>query len=220
MDDLVNGVLTNEEIMEYTIHVERLPEGPFVLQAAPDLSSLIDLNFQLLSRQGGSHLSLPPLYANLSASEIIAIGPQVFAAKSAKVHHKARIIGACFIGPGCEISAYACLIDCALGDNCFVGENARLRRVIALENVHIASNVKADVAWLCSGVRILSGFKLPNHCFIGHSSTTAVTLGPGCGNLPIKSVLVAPRAGDLVIDPSVGGEQVWAAYYKKRQPFG
>ncbi|CAH8462477.1 unnamed protein product [Schistosoma intercalatum] len=220
MDDLVNGVLTNEEIMEYTIHVEPLPKGPIVLQAAPDLSSLIDLNFKLLSRQGGFHLSLPPLYANLSGSEIVAVGPQVFVSKLAKVHHKARIIGACFIGSGCEVSAFACLIDCSLGENCFVGENACLRRVIALENVHISSHVKADVAWLCSGVRILSGFKLPNRCFIGPSSTADVTLGPGCGNLPSNSVLVAPRTGDLVIDPSVGGEQAWAAYYKKRQPSG
>ncbi|TNN11748.1 Translation initiation factor eIF-2B subunit epsilon isoform 2 [Schistosoma japonicum] len=219
MDDLVSGVLTNEEIMEYTIHIEPLPKGPLVLQAAPDLSSFMDLNFQLLSRQGGFLMSLPPLYANPSA-EIIAVGPQVFVAKSAKIHRKVRIIGACFIGPGCEVSANACLIDCILGDNCFIGENTCLRRVIALENVHISSHVKADVAWLCSGVRILSGFKLSNHCFIGPSSTAAVTLGPGSGNLPSNSVLVAPRMGDLILDSSIGGEQIWATYYKKRQLSG
>ncbi|CAH8829200.1 unnamed protein product [Trichobilharzia szidati] len=219
MDDLVNGVLTNEEIMEYTIHIESLPKGPIVVQAAPDLSSLIDLNFRLLSRQGGFCFSLPPLYANSSSldSEILAVGPQVFVSASAKIHHTARLIGACFIGPKCEVSAHACLIDCVLGDNCFIGENACLRRVIALDNVHISDHVKADVAWLCSNARILSGFKLSNNCFMGPSPTTPVTLGPGSGNLPKNSILVAPRSGDIVLDPSVGGEQTWATFYRRRQ---
>ncbi|CAH8475807.1 unnamed protein product [Heterobilharzia americana] len=222
MDDLVNGVLTNEEIMEYTIYIEPLPKGPVVLQAAPDLCSLIDLNFRLLSRQGGFCFSLPPLYTKPASpdSEIIAVGPQVFVAASAKVHHKARLIGACFIGPKCQVSAYACLIDCVFGDNCFIGENACLRRVVAMDNVNISDHVKADVAWLCSNVRVLSGFRLSNRCFVGPSSTTPVTLGPGSGNLPNDSILVAPRAGDLVLDPSIGGEKNWAAFYKKRQLSG
>ncbi|KAF6768687.1 hypothetical protein AHF37_11629 [Paragonimus kellicotti] len=209
MNDLIHDVLTNEEIMGYSIHVDSLPQSALVLRAAPDLHTLINLTPRLLSREaGGASSLLPPALLAGDAHQYHCIGPQCYVAKSSRVHPKARLIGACLIGPNCCVEANACLIDCVLSAECMVGEKARLK------------TVWADTAWICARARILSDARLPPACFIGPSETIVVTVGPGRGALPDKSVLVAPVDTDLVLDPQVGGKQVWAAMYTRRSRSG
>ncbi|KAA3679303.1 translation initiation factor eIF-2B subunit epsilon [Paragonimus westermani] len=221
MNDLIHDVLTNEEIMGYSIHVDSIPQSTLVLRAAPDLHTLINLTPRLLSREavGVSNL-LPPTLLAGDSHQYHCIGPQCYVAKSSRVHPKARLIGACLIGPNCRVEANACLIDCVLTADCTVEEKARLRRVVAGEGVFLGARVWADTAWICARARILSDARLPPACFIGPSETIVVTIGPGRGALPDKSVLVAPVGTDLVLDPQVGGAQVWAAMYARRSRSG
>ncbi|GAA29488.2 Translation initiation factor eIF-2B subunit epsilon [Clonorchis sinensis] len=215
MNDLVHDVLTNEEVMGYSIHINPLPSGPLTLRAAPDLHSLINITFTLLAREEGTASLFPPSFL-MDLSALHCAGPSCYVAKSAKVHPKARLVGACLVGPGCVIGSGACLVDCALTSNCYVGRLARLRRVVALSDVIIGDRVRADTAWIGSGARILDSFHLPPSCFVGSSAEAVVTLGPGRGSLPPKCVIVAPSDTDLVLEPQIGGENVWATLYTRK----
>ncbi|CAH8444333.1 unnamed protein product [Dicrocoelium dendriticum] len=216
LGDLIHDVLTNEEVMDYSIHVDPVPNGPLVLRAAPDLQTLINLGPHILSRFASVPDVLPPMLLPQNC-EYSAFGPQVYVAKSASVHPKAKIVGACLIGPGCRVDSRACLIDCILASDCRVGEKTCLRRVVACCGATFGARVSADTAWVCAKATVLDGVRMPFCCFIGPSVDSLVSLGPGRGALPFKSVLVAPNDIDLILEPAIGGAQVWAAEYIRRK---
>ncbi|THD26570.1 Translation initiation factor eIF-2B subunit epsilon [Fasciola hepatica] len=216
MGDLIHDVLTNEEVMGYTMHVDRMPPGPMMLCAAPDLRTLIEFSPHILSRDSGIEVPLTDsqLVTN-NRDSWIAHGPQIYVARSARIDPTAQLIGSCLIGPASQVGAHAVLIDCVIGADCHVGNGARLRRVVSMSCVQFGDRVRADTAWICSHAVILFDMHLSKKCFIGPSPEDGprVTLGPGPGSLSPRAIIVAPGQSDIIVDPVVGGSLVWASLF-------
>ncbi|VDD82989.1 unnamed protein product [Mesocestoides corti] len=241
IDDLVHGILTNEEIMGYSIHLQFTPPSRLVLPAAPTLSHLLDITPRLLTRLGGT-LVRPPNYLSTdpfsrltegirhssSRAPPVAVSLSCYIARTAHMHPSARLIGACLIGENCHVDSDAVLIDTVLGDNCTVLSGARLRGVVALSDVYISHGVVADKTWICSGAWIHDSVRLGPRCFIGaplkmkepqadsainKGAGVGVTLGPNV-QIPPESILVAPGPNDVVMSVEECGSRGWAAVYQ------
>uniref|UniRef100_A0A0V0J6X1 Translation initiation factor eIF2B subunit epsilon n=1 Tax=Schistocephalus solidus TaxID=70667 RepID=A0A0V0J6X1_SCHSO len=243
MDDFVHGVLTNEEIMKYTIHLDFIRPDKVVLPAAPNLTHLLDITPRLLTRLG-SAITQPPVYlcmdslARLSEGLInhftkvchppVAISPSCYVSRSARIHPTARLIGACAIGDNCHVEEDVCLINTCLGEDCSVRAGARLKNVVAVACVTIGQKVIADQTWICPQARILDGVRLGPKCFVGppaavpeellddpkmRGSGVGVCIGPNV-TLPPECVLVPPGPNEVILPPEICGSKGWATYYQ------
>ncbi|VEL26657.1 unnamed protein product [Protopolystoma xenopodis] len=186
LDDLINGILTNEEIIGYIIHIDVLPLHSVALHAGVDLIQLSELTLRLLRRGYLQNLDMFPLRHTLGLQNIskfdpstaqeqimplseakganagenikscsgkskkknrqpdsdskvisqkiqptqgyhsktldaifprriLAVGVTTFVDRTAEIAPNARLVGACFIGPGCRISQNCLLVDCIIG---------------------------------------------------------------------------------------------------------
>ncbi|BHF63967.1 Translation initiation factor eIF-2B subunit epsilon [Sparganum proliferum] len=243
IDDFVHGVLTNEEIMSYTIHLDFIRPDKLVLPAAPNLTHLLDITPRLLTRLGSAIIQ-PPVYlstgalARLSEGLInhftkvchppVAISPSCYVSRSARIHPTARLIGACAIGDNCHVEEDVCLINTCLGEDCSVRAGSRLRNVVAVASVTIGQKVIADQTWICPQARILDGVRLGPKCFIGppaavpegllddpkmRGSGVGVCIGPNV-TLPPECVLVSPGPNEVLLPTEVCGSKGWATYYQ------
>ncbi|VDP94105.1 unnamed protein product, partial [Echinostoma caproni] len=120
MGDLIHDVLTNEEVMGYTMHVDRVPPGPLMLCAAPDLHTFLSFFPHILTRESGILVALTDSKLPTDWDSWIAYGPQIYVARSARIDPTVRLIGSCLIGASCCIEAGAVLVDSVLGADCHV----------------------------------------------------------------------------------------------------
>ncbi|VDK21343.1 unnamed protein product [Taenia asiatica] len=215
VDDLVNGMITNEEIMGYIVTIQFAPPSQIIVPVAPCLSYLLRVTPYFLTRLGSTRVH-PPNYlvmepfsrllegveCTTTTTSPLAIAPTCFVSRSATIDPKASLIGACLVGEHCRLERGVVLTDTVLGDNCTVGRNSHLSGVVALSNVHIGANVHVDQSWLCSGACIHDKVHLGPRCFVGvpregvkkedsgHLGRMCIAAEPGL-NLPPESIIVA-----------------------------
>ncbi|VDM34051.1 unnamed protein product [Hydatigera taeniaeformis] len=220
IDDLVNGIITNEEIMGYIVNIQFAPSSEIIIPVAPCLSYLLRVTPHFLTRLGSTRVH-PPNYlvmdpfsrllegveCTASTTNPLAIAPTCFVSGSAKIDPKVSLIGACFVGEGCRLEHGAVLTDTVLGDNCTVGKNSHLNGVIALSDVHIGDSVNITQSWLCSGACIHNRVRLGPRCFVGvpregakkenseHPGRLCIIAEPEI-NLPPESIIVASEEGE------------------------
>lgn len=242
MDDLVHEMLSNEEIMGYSIQLQFTSASKFVQAVAPSLSHFLHITPRLLSRLGSSMVR-PPSFIGISpltritekisiaSPPLAAISPSCYIARSAQVHATARLIGACLIGENCHIQSNAVLVNTVLGEGCKVLSGARLRGVVAMSNVYFGQNVVADGAWLCPGAWVHDGVRLGPKCFIGAPKVVedkntldspsmkgaglGVTLGPNV-SIPPESVIIEPGPNSEIMPANECGSRGWAAIYQPK----
>ncbi|EUB59209.1 Translation initiation factor eIF-2B subunit epsilon [Echinococcus granulosus] len=220
VDDLVNGMITNEEIMGYTVNIQFAPSSQIIVPVAPCFSYLLRVTPHFLTRLGSSRVH-PPNYLVMepfsrllegveyaaTTTSPLAIAPTCFVSRSADIDPKASLIGACLVGEYCCLERGVVLTDTVLGDNCTVGKNSHLSGVVALSDVHIGANVRLNQSWLCSGACIHDKVHLGPRCFVGvpregakrvdngHSGRMCIEAEPEI-NLPPESIIVASEEGE------------------------
>ncbi|CAL1538753.1 unnamed protein product [Lymnaea stagnalis] len=150
-DNFVKGILINEEIMGYKIHLSIIRDK--YAARVSNMQTYDAISKDVIARW--TYPLVPDMFGS-SHKETIKYGRHnVYCGEDVTLARGCDLQKDVVVGRGTCIGSGSVISGCVIGKNCQIGENVKLRNSFLWDNVKIASNCDIDTALLCSGVQVL-----------------------------------------------------------------
>lgn len=163
MEDFVRGVLSDEEVSGYVIHMDTMNMrfgSHFSLVA--DLNSYYVEMMRLLARGADLTLDLA-LFKRQRDRLNVYMSKQVL-----KIGNNCRLERNVFIDAGCRIGEKCEIENCLIAANCQIGPNTKLTNSIVWPNTRIGPNCVINACLIGFNVRVGSNVKICENCILGN----------------------------------------------------
>lgn len=162
MEQFVNGVLSDEEVSGYVIHMDELS-----LRFGCHFSLISDLNSYYLESM--RLLARADLTLDFELFRRLPDQLNVYTSKSTlKFGDNCRFGRNVFIDAGCEMGENCEIENCFIGSNCHIGSNVKITNTVVWPNSRIGSNSIVNACLIGFGVRVGSSVKICENCVLGN----------------------------------------------------
>lgn len=192
-DDLIRGVLINEEIMGKSIYLHVPHEGYACRVVNPQLYSTVSLDImRRWSYPYVPELFMPTLTSNNEVYPVSYRSCNVYQAKNVLLERGCKLLKNVFVGENTTIDSGSVISDSVIGNNCSIGKNVKITGAYLWDNVKISDNCIIDKSILCGDVQLKSQVIVKNNCIL----SWGVIVGDNSKQVVLKEQTQLIRAED------------------------
>ncbi|XP_059147407.1 translation initiation factor eIF-2B subunit epsilon-like [Physella acuta] len=154
-ENFVKGILINEEIMGFKIHMSIIHDKYAV--RVSNIQTYDAVSKDILARW--SYPLVPDIFGSSHGERIKYGRRHVYLSENVTLARGCNLQKDVVVGSGTEIGCGSEISDCIIGKNCKIGENVKLKNSFLWDNVTVGNDCVIDTALLCSHVQVLNNVK-------------------------------------------------------------
>ncbi|GIY02567.1 translation initiation factor eIF-2B subunit epsilon [Caerostris darwini] len=163
MDDLVKGLLVNEELLGNSMYIDTITSG-----YGANVSNLFmydAVSQDIVSRW--VHPIVPELIElkeNLYTHSL----QNIYKADGVETGHKSILHQNIVIGKGSKIGENCYIVNSVIGSNCIIGNNVRIKGSYLWDGVHVGNDCNLDTCLLAENVKLHDKVQISPGCVLGN----------------------------------------------------
>ncbi|XP_055894837.1 translation initiation factor eIF-2B subunit epsilon-like [Biomphalaria glabrata] len=151
-ENFVKGILENEEITGYKIHISIIQDK--YAARVSNLQTYDAISKDIIARW--TYPFVPDMCGSSNGERMQYERHNVYCSADVTLARGCDLQQEVVVGRGTSIGQGTVISGCVIGKNCQIGENVKLKNSFLWDNVVIENNCDIDTALLCSDVKVLS----------------------------------------------------------------